>query len=41
MQEVAFEINAAWGWCMLGINTTLTTAMIWKILSVSLGALSA
>lgn len=34
MMLIATQINAAWGWCMLGINTVLTTLMIWRIMYV-------
>ena len=31
LQLMLYEIRAVWGWCMLGTNTILTGAMIWKI----------
>ncbi|KIP09942.1 hypothetical protein PHLGIDRAFT_115925 [Phlebiopsis gigantea 11061_1 CR5-6] len=35
MLQVTYELNAAWGWCMLGINTVLSSLTIWKIVRVS------
>ncbi|KIP09943.1 hypothetical protein PHLGIDRAFT_115926 [Phlebiopsis gigantea 11061_1 CR5-6] len=32
IEDIACQINAAWGWCMLGINTFLSGAMTAKIL---------
>lgn len=37
---IALQVNAAWGWCIFGINTLLTGSILGKIIFISRGTAS-